>query len=567
MPFMTRQPLKKLLPLLAVWVLLYCSYTLLTPAFLDGPDSMQAEAARQMMLRNDYTTCIANGTLLPNQMPLTLWMITASFQVFGVKEAAARFPLALTAFALAITLYVFASFLFRSQRCGRYAAGIFLLSPGLFFCTRFLQTAAPATLWICLAVFALWYAEQQTRFAFLGWLAFGCFCALGVLTQGIAGLLLPLMLLVVWPFVAYAPRTAILRHLRPDRLSAVFGFFLLSSPSHALQFLHPQWVPSATPLLLFWLMPVLFLAPWSVFLPQALRAVPNLRTQQHNSLSTAERAHLFLALWAFLTMLLFSLIPRSSDTVLQVLPPLCLLIASWLHQEATEMESFQVPNTTQENGLRSTTVLLLIGAVVTFGIGMSVLHMPQRAIPALDLLHQFHDLRTALHLLPQLTALLHTPLLFVAGVLFVGPLAAWWLRTHSLSHRSNMMLEVTSLLVLMGAHAILQRIAPAYTSRDLADATQALLKPTNLVVLNGSYQDGSSMGFYLQRDVHVLAPMPPHSNSRLCETDASFQRRWKNPERIFLWTDPEKLPNPLSPTYVIAIRGGKEVISNKAGEY
>ncbi len=48
-------------PLLGLWVLLYASFSLFKPPLLDGTDSIQAEAAREMALHGDWVTAHVNG--------------------------------------------------------------------------------------------------------------------------------------------------------------------------------------------------------------------------------------------------------------------------------------------------------------------------------------------------------------------------------------------------------------------------------------------------------------------------------------------------------------------------
>jgi hypothetical protein len=51
------------------------------------------------------------------------------------------------------------------------------------------------------------------------------------------------------------------------------------------------------------------------------------------------------------------------------------------------------------------------------------------------------------------------------------------------------------------------------------------------------------------------------------ETAQSLAQKWHTPQRIFLWQDqanqPSPLPTNLTPIYVIATSGGKEIVSNQ----
>ncbi len=55
---------------------------------------------------------------------------------------------------------------------------------------------------------------------------------------------------------------------------------------------------------------------------------------------------------------------------------------------------------------------------------------------------------------------------------------------------------------------------------------------------------------------------------RIFETPATLALKWRGPQRIFLWQDlaaqPSPLPASLSPIYVLAKSGGKEIVSNQS---
>ena len=131
---------------------------------------------------------------------------------------------------------------------------------------------------------------------------FAAACALNVLTKGLIGLVFP-----IGTIGLYLLLTRNLRHLAKLRLvSSTLVFLVLAAPWHILaalrnpaqgqargflwfyfvnehinRFLNKRVPPGydTVPLLLFWALLVLWLVPWAVFLPQALRDVP-LRLQQ-----------------------------------------------------------------------------------------------------------------------------------------------------------------------------------------------------------------------------------------------------------------------------------------------
>jgi hypothetical protein len=102
------------------------------------------------------------------------------------------------------------------------------------------------------------------------------------------------------------------------------------------------------------------------------------------------------------------------------------------------------------------------------------------------------------------------------------------------------------------------------------------LSPADLIVINGEYEAGSTLGFYLQRnDIHVLNGRSSNlwygsfftDAPKIFETDDSLRKKWSGPARIFLWTEPEKVPQLPSEPFVIAEGGGKEILSNRPAKF
>src|SRR5260370_21607952 len=93
-----------LVTLFLLWLAAYGS-ALFRPALLDDADSVHAEAAREMVLSNDWVTLHANGIRYLEKAPLLYWLIAASFRLFGVHDWSARLPLALGMLALIVAVY------------------------------------------------------------------------------------------------------------------------------------------------------------------------------------------------------------------------------------------------------------------------------------------------------------------------------------------------------------------------------------------------------------------------------------------------------------------------------
>ena len=92
-----------------------------------------------------------------------------------------------------------------------------------------------------------------------------------------------------------------------------------------------------------------------------------------------------------------------------------------------------------------------------------------------------------------------------------------------------------------------------------------------MVVINGEYEGASTLGFYLQRQMHLLNGRSSNlwygsffnDAPQIFEDNASIVRLWNSPQRVFLWTEPDKVPNFVGKSYVVGRSGGKEILSNE----
>lgn len=614
--------------LAALWVLLYASFTLMTPPLLDDADSVHAEVAREMILRNDWITLYANGIRYLEKAPLLYWSMAASFKVFGANAGAARVPLALTVLLLAATMESFARRAFGTARAGLTAGLITLSSFGIFIFTRITIPDAMVCLWITLAIFCYWLNLQRSAPSPLLCWSFALCCALNVLTKGLIGLVFPVGIVVVHLLVLDGWRglAASLRQLYP--LSSAGVFLLTAAPWHGmageanpteghpggLLWLHGHWsVPLPTagnvhgwtwfyfmnehvlrylnlrvprdydtvPLWLFYALVLIWLMPWSAYLPSALRAVPWWKAARRRTLDQAEGTRLLLGVWAALVMLFFSFSTRQEYYCLPALPALILLLAGWFEDEALEAEAFRVPGRLVPSGQRISVVLLVLGSAAALACGFFVLHAqaPGPGVDLASLLKQnpgdyalsfghFLDLNA------KALGAFQTPLFVTAFATFFGTLGGWWARRAYRPASGNLWLAAGATGFLLAAHMGLQIFAPVLSSEPLAEAIAPLLKPSDILMINGEYESGSTLGFYLQQnDLHILngrssnlwygsffRDAPP-----IFETDATLPVLWTGRRRIFLWTEPEKVPQMLGgPAFLIAEKGGKEILSNQA---
>jgi 4-amino-4-deoxy-L-arabinose transferase-like glycosyltransferase len=587
------EPRSLLWIVIAVWLLLYGSFTLLRPPLLDDADSVHAEVAREIMARHDWTTLYANGIRYLEKAPLLYWSMAASFRCFGVHTWAARLPLALYTLVLLLVVFALGQRCFATTMAGFYASLVLATSFGLFIFTRILIPDAMVCLWLAVAMLCFWRSLARPTRANAG--GFAVACALGVLTKGLIGLVFPLLIVAV--YLAMTRNLAHLKRWHP-LLGALF-FFAIAAPWHVAAGManategHPGALPTpgnvhgfywfyfvnehllrylnrrvprdydTVPLGLFWGLLVVWLLPWSAFLPSALGRVPLRRWWRGTPLDETERARLLLLCWAAVPMVFFSFSTRQEYYVLPAMPALALLLGGWLAE----------PGRTR---LRMAWLLFAAGLCGAAFAAFFALHSPP---PAGDLaaalksnpgdyalsFGHFLDLST------RAMAFFRVPLLLTAVALLAGTGGHLLLRRSGHRHAAIGSLASGSVLFLIAAHMALVTFSPVLSSAALAEAIRPHLEPDDVVVLNGEYESGSTLGFYLQRQVRILNGRSSNlwygsffsDAPAIFDDAASMARLWSGQRRVFLLTDASAPPRLPRAVFTIAVSGGKAVLSNR----
>ncbi|HEY3989394.1 MAG TPA: glycosyltransferase family 39 protein [Acidobacteriaceae bacterium] len=597
-------PRRLLLFLIALWLLLYGSFTLVRPPLLDDADSVHAEVAREMVARHDWITLYANGIRYLEKAPLLYWSMAASFRCFGAHTWSARLPLALYTLALLLVVFALGRRCFDDPLAGFYAALVLATSFGMFIFTRILIPDAMVCLWLTLAILCFWRSlTQPTRANAAG---FAVACVLGVLTKGLIGLVFPLLIVAV-----YLAMTRNLAHLR--RWHPVLGaliFFAIAAPWHAAAGManptegHPGALPTSgnvhgfywfyfinehllrylnqrvprdydtVPLALFWGLLLVWMLPWSAFLVPALRCMPLRRWWHGASLNHTERARLLLFCWAAVPMVFFSFSTRQEYYVLPAMPALALLVGGWLAggSLAQDAGAGHVP--------RPRMILAwLLFAAGACGAAVALFFALHSGAPQGDLaaalssnpgdyalsFGHFLDLST------RAMAFFRLPLLLTAVALLASTGGHLLLRRAGRGDAAIGTLAAGSVLFLIAAHIALVTFAPVLSSAALADAIRPKLRPDDVIVLNGEYESGSTLGFYLHRQVRILNGRSSNlwygsffsDAPGIFDDDASVARLWSGPRRVFLLTDAAQPPHLPDAVYTIATSSGKAVLSNR----
>lgn len=585
--------------ILLLWFAIYFASSF-SPALLDDVDTVHAEAAREMVLRHDWVTLYTDGIRYLEKAPLMYWGVAASYKVFGISEWSTRFPLMLGVLALLLVTYYLGSMAY-GERGGLYAAVALATSLGPYMFTRFQIPDIIVGLWMALsALFFLKSLQQQRPSIWVCW-GFAATCALNVLTKSLIGLVFPFGTILIYLLI-----TRNLRHILKLRLlSSTVVFLVIAAPWHILAALrNPTQVTSAgtvkgflwfyfvneqflryvgkrvppgydtVPLLIFWALTILWVAPWMVFLPPALKQVPMKLRQWRAQMTHEQQMSLFFLIWAVVIVGFFTFSTRQEYYTIPAVPALALLIGGWLDKESVS------PEVKGRAGRIASWVLfsiVLVGSILGVALLLSSKPAPAGADLA-DLLKKNpqdynFSLGHFLDLTPEALGKFRPQLLGAILSLFVGAGLNLILRDKRKPAYGNVILAGMMVALLACVHAAFVIFSPILSSKPLAVAIQKYYMPGDVIVVDGQYHEASTLNFYLETRIRVLHapsgnlwygakfPDAPH----VFDTPQSFAELWDSPTTVFVWTDQDD-PKELVglPHYLLARAGGKSIFTNRS---
>ena len=597
------------LALAAIIILFLAVYlgSAFSPALQDDVDSSHAEAAREMITRGDYVTLHINGVRYLEKAPLMYWLVAGSYRVFGVNEFATRLPSVVAMFLLLLLGVSWGGRAF-GPRAGLYTGLFTATSVGCFLFTRVLIPEAILSLLIAAAFYCLVSALERPR-ARWSWYAGYVLLALAVLTKGllaivVIGITLTTYLAITgewrrWRefhlfsglllFFAVAAPWHILAGLRNPAVGNHQGFFWFYFVNeHFLRFLGKR-IPkdyNKLPGYLYWTLHLVWLFPWSLYLPLAIRRlVTDLRRnrREHTPLDFRARTRWICILWASVTLLFFSFSTNQEYYTFPAYLALFLLLASALAGEELNGERLDSRASQHRLWLLATSAvsvtLRIAFAVVLIGGLWSSRRLPfvpdigevlVQSNQANDTLSMGH----ILNLTGQSFAALRFPAILAVIALLFGSLAEIILRLKRKHFASTWALAVTMTIFLVAAHVALIRFDPYLSSHVLAVRLQQDLKPQDRVMIYGDQSYGASLVFYLRHPVELVdgrsssmwfgSSFPDAPRIFLDHTD--LVRLWNSSTRVFLFVpdfQQKKVDEILgSNKLVYTLQSGKVVYTN-----
>lgn len=569
---------------------------LFSPSLLDDADATHAQAAQHMALSGNYVTLKVDGIRYLEKPPLPYWLAAVNYHLFGFNVFATHLAQTLAVLACAVLAFFWARRAY-SERTAFYAALAFLTSIGVFLFTRWFIPESILTFLIALALYLFLTGLEDHRASRI--YATYAMLALAMLAKGLIapvfflGAVVPYLLLTGeyrrWRefhilggtllFLLIAAPWHILAGLQnPDQghpignipsFGNVHGFFYFYFINeHVLRFLGKRFPHDYNKQrsYVFWFSHLVWLFPWSLFWPAALRRAWRNRRKQ-----TAEIAHvsflerfscetfakkstLLLALYAGFILIFFSFSTNQEYYTYPSYFPLLLLTAVSLAGMEEEFAWNTDGDRTQGNlkwVLGAHALFAFVGtmAAATLGYGLwSSRHLPFVADIGSLLAHRgVGGYSLSMSHLFDLTgpsfAALRLPAALAAVALLLGPLLAWVLRARHRHLASTLATGLTAAVFLIAAHIAFARFGPMMSSRAIADTVNRLAGPKDVLMLYGDQSYGSSVIFYTGRPAYLVHgrstsmlwgscyPDAPH----IFLTDQDLLQTWGKGPRKFLF--------------------------------
>jgi 4-amino-4-deoxy-L-arabinose transferase-like glycosyltransferase len=562
------------------------------PSLMDDVDAVQAQIARNMLTSSDWVTARLDGVSYLEKAPLIYWVIAVFYKLLGAHDWAARLPVALSAMGLCWLTAAFGVWAF-GRRAGFYAGLCISTCAGLFLFTRILIPDVMLTLTVTLAMWALLRAldECEPHPRFWAFLLAACL-GVGLLLKSLIGVLFPVAGGALYLFftgqllsaktwrrlhplsglliaLAIAAPWHILATLRnppyfdlslrsaPGQYHGFLWFFFMNE--QVLRFLNVRYPRdyNTVPRLYFWLFHLLWLFPWSVYLPAVARL-------SFKPLDRAGRTRLLALCWTGFVLVFFTFSTTQEYYSMPCYPALALLLGSDMAAGGDWVR----------RGTRFLSTVAVAAALVCIILLITVRHVPTPGDIS-SVLEQHPDLYSlSLGHMADVTmqsfAYLRLPLA-VAAIAFVAGGLGTLLATGGRAYAAAGLMMV---LFLHTARLALVVFDPYMSSRPLAEAL--LRSPPGRLIVDHHYYTFSSVFFYTNKSALLLngrfnnleygsyAPGAPD----VFIDDTHWKDLWMQPQRCYLVAINSAIPRleklvGRARLYVAAASGGKVLLTNQ----
>lgn len=578
-------------PVVMVAAFIYLGCIVSPPSLMDDTDAVQAQIARTMLGSGDWVTARLDGVPYLEKAPGVYWAIAVSYKVFGAQDWAARVPIALSAIGLCWLTAAFGVWAL-GRRAGFYAGLCLATCVGLFLFTRILIPDVMLTFTVALAMWAFLRALEEDERHPRAWsLVLAASLGIGLLLKSLIAVVFPVAACLIYLYLTHQLFSArAWKRLHP--LSGLLLMVLIAAPWHILatlrnppyfawtlrsgpgqyhgflwfffvneqllRFLNLRYPHDydTVPRTLFWLLHLVWLFPWSVYVP----AVAKL---SFKPLDRAGRTRLLALCWAGFVLVFFTFSTTQEYYSMPCYPAVALLLGSAIAADSAWIR----------RGTRLLAAICAAAAVAALLILLRVRGVPAAGDISSALSQHPSAYTLSLGHILDLTwasfAYLRVPLL-VAGLAFLlGAVGLWPLRAQ----RAYLAMALMMVLFFQAARLAMVVFDPYMSSRSLANAL--LTAPQGTLIVDDHYYYFSSVFFYTERQALLL-------NGRRANFeygsyapgaldvfigDQDLKRLWSGRERHYLVTQEAQLPRLQallsSSLFIVREAGGKYLFTNQ----
>jgi hypothetical protein len=508
-----------------------------------------------------------------------------------VHDWVARIPVALSSIALAWLTAAFGVWGF-GRRVGLYAGLCISTCIGLFLFTRIQIPDVMLTFTVALAMWGFLRALDEDEARPGLWSAIGAAnIGTGLLLKSLIGAVFPIAALLLYLALTkqlFVPGTW--KRLHPFRgalvalliavpwhvLAAlrnppIFAWTLKSGPGvyhgflwfyfineQALRFLNLRYPRDydTVPRLWFWGLHLLWLFPWTVYLPALLKL-------RYREADRASRSRLLALCWAGFLLVFFTFSTTQEYYSMPAYPALALLLGSAMAADGVWIR----------RGTRTLAAIMALAAIAAVTILALDRHVPTPGDISSSLIQHPEAYKLSLGHMEDLTlqsfAYTRLPLMLAAIAFLIGFIGNLrWTQLRAFI--------ATALMMVIFFHAALMALVafdPFLTSHPLADAIQK--GPPGGLIAEGHYYPFSSVFFYLgghglllngvrhNLEYGAAAPGAPP----VFINDSGLQALWAQPERWYVVADGNSLSRfqqllPPDELNVVRLSGGKIALTN-----
>ncbi len=558
---------------------------------MDDVDAVQAQIARNMLASGDWVTARLDGVPYLEKPPLLYWMIAISYKVFGVSDWSARIPEALSVIALCLATAAFGMWAFGRQ-AGLYAGLCISTCVGLFLFTRILLPDAMLAFTIILALFALLRALDEEEPHPRLWAAMmAASLALGLLLKSLIGVVFPIGAALVYLLITrqlFAARTW--KRLRP--VSGILIILLIAAPWHILAtirnppyfsftmrsipgeyhgfwwffFINEQLLRflnlryprdyDTVPPVYFWLFNLLWLFPWSAYLPAAFKL-------SYRPLDRAGKTRLLSLCLIGFVMVFFTFSTTQEYYSMPIYPAMALIIGAAM---AADSKIVRV-------GTRFLTAVCALASIAAISILIADRHVATPGDISYALSHHPAAYKLSLGHMEDLTlesfAYLRLPLALAAGAFVIG-IVSTLRATRATAYWG---IAVMMVVFFHAARLAMVTFDPYLSSRPLVQALER--SPQGALIIDHHYYWFSSVFFYTDRPALLLngrfmnlvyGSYAPSSADPFMD-DTQFQHLWQSPGRCYIFAKAEQFDHLASlvgkdQLTTVSASGGKLLLTN-----